>query len=398
MATWRDSLGPASFRGVPFYVDVSERTGGRRVVKHDYPFRDQPFVEDMGRKARTFPIEGFVLGDSYLMARDALLDALEQEGSGELVHPYYGTRRVIPLEFRVREGRDVGGGVAKFAIEFGETDAQSLQPTAIPDAVAKAKTSADAARSAAGDAFLARYKVARQPQWAMAALSGVVQSASAALSSAILPVTDDLQRLASAKRTLDGLTANALTLVRAPADLVGTLVGFFETMDSVPLTRAVLNSVLRAYGFSPGIRPTGHTPARVQQGLNFDALQQYLQTLAAVQAARLALDLTYDSYEDALAARDEILTVLDEQTAKAGDEYTSLAQLRADLALAVPGADGDLPRLLKYMPPLTLPSLVLAHRLYGDVSMEADLLARNKVQHPGFVLGGRDLEVLSDGT
>ncbi len=62
---------------------------------------------------------------------------------------------------------------------------------------------------------------------------------------------------------------------------------------------------------------------------------------------------------------------------------------------AVPGEASDLPRLLRYVPPATVPSLVLAHRLYGDVALEADLVARNRVARPGFMLGGQALEVLS---
>jgi prophage DNA circulation protein len=48
---------------------------------------------------------------------------------------------------------------------------------------------------------------------------------------------------------------------------------------------------------------------------------------------------------------------------------------------------------------VTQPALVLAQRLYGDpASVEAraaEIVARNKVRHPGFVPGGVALQVLS---
>jgi prophage DNA circulation protein len=128
--SWRDQMGPATFRGVPFFVDTAERSGGRRTVKHEYPNRDEPFIEDMGRRAGSYPVEGYVLGADYLAARNALIAALETEGPGELVHPYYGTLRVICSTFRVREAAGEGG-VARLSIEFEQTTATPIQPTAV---------------------------------------------------------------------------------------------------------------------------------------------------------------------------------------------------------------------------------------------------------------------------
>ncbi len=70
-------------------------------------------------------------------------------------------------------------------------------------------------------------------------------------------------------------------------------------------------------------------------------------------------------------------------------------QLRADLVKAIPGTALEQARLIRFTPLVTLPSLVLAHNLYGDLSREADLLARNRIQNPAFVTGGVELEILS---
>ena len=47
--SWREDLRPASFRGVPFLVDESHVVIGRRVVLHEYPLRDKPYAEDLGK-------------------------------------------------------------------------------------------------------------------------------------------------------------------------------------------------------------------------------------------------------------------------------------------------------------------------------------------------------------
>jgi hypothetical protein len=41
--------------------------------------------------------------------------------------------------------------------------------------------------------------------------------------------------------------------------------------------------------------------------------------------------------------------------------------------------------LRPYHPRLAVPSLVLAHRLYGDALRGSEIVTRNKIRHPGFV-------------
>jgi hypothetical protein len=75
--------------------------------------------------------------------------------------------------------------------------------------------------------------------------------------------------------------------------------------------------------------------------------------------------------------------------------HVALQQVRADLSASVPGSPNTLPQLVGFTPSVTVPALVLSQRLYGNVAFVDDLIARNGVQHPGFVPGGVTLEVLS---
>jgi prophage DNA circulation protein len=88
------SLLPASFRGVPFAVIDDRIAVGRRGETHEYPFRDTPFREDLGRRARRVAFTAFLLGDDVSTQASALIDALEQKGSGMLVHPILGTMQM----------------------------------------------------------------------------------------------------------------------------------------------------------------------------------------------------------------------------------------------------------------------------------------------------------------
>ena len=101
--SWRDSLRPASWRGVAFEVEATSGTFGRRVARHEYPQRDIPAIEDMGRATRELTISAFIIGDRYMQRRDQLIAAAEKPGPGVLIHPYLGRMRVVCESFSLGE-------------------------------------------------------------------------------------------------------------------------------------------------------------------------------------------------------------------------------------------------------------------------------------------------------
>jgi prophage DNA circulation protein len=390
---WRESMGPASFRGVPFYVETSEFSGGRRGTTHEYPFKKDVFREDLGRKVRTFTVEGYVIGDGYFGNRDALLEALESEkGPGPLVHPYHGNRQVAVDTFRVRETKSEGGW-AQFSIEFIETPAKPAQPSSVVDAPGALASSASLARSSVGAEFLKKY----DPGVLLASASASVRSAVLAISDVTSVVTGSVQSAALLKHRIDSTIDNVLTIIAVPQDLLDAMNDLFDLFEA-PAAGTNPIKMLDIYDFDAGIRPPATTPNRIQEQTNYDAIQYLVQRLTVIRAVELAPSLTFDNYEQATRHRDALTDLIDDQADVASDDtYPDLLQMRADLARAVPGDESDLPRLVSYTPAATVPSLVLAQRLYGNVDLEADLVDRNRVRHPGFVPGASALEVLSDG-
>ena len=153
---WRDNLVDASFRGVGFQVDDTEAPiAGRRVAVHEYPGRDEPFVEDLGRRTKTYTIEAFVVGDEYAAARDRLIEACDMPGAGELVHPYLGSLQVActacSLMERTREGR-----MARFSLSFTEAGANQY-PTSRVNTGDNVTSSGNAAVAEFVEQFFGRF-------------------------------------------------------------------------------------------------------------------------------------------------------------------------------------------------------------------------------------------------
>jgi len=122
---WRLELRMAMFRGAPFHVETNSRLSGRRIALHEYPKRDLPYAEDMGRRTRQFEVTAYLiendhrLGIDYRRARNALIDACEQEGPGLLVLPTLPEMQVVCGSYTVIEGRE-RGGYCVFEMRFTE--------------------------------------------------------------------------------------------------------------------------------------------------------------------------------------------------------------------------------------------------------------------------------------
>lgn len=93
--------GKGSFRGVPFYIeDQQGQDGGRRIVTHEYPLRDDGLTEDLGLRLRNYHVSCLVIGDDYTSQADKLIDALEAKEPGTLKHPFFGTKEVRVSEYK----------------------------------------------------------------------------------------------------------------------------------------------------------------------------------------------------------------------------------------------------------------------------------------------------------
>jgi prophage DNA circulation protein len=122
---WRDRFQTAFFRGATFHVEADTRIGGRRTALHEYPKRNDPYAEDMGRTARRFTITGYLIGPNYLTLKDQLIDALEADGPGtlRLPMPYQGSDiEVMVVQYQITESRQRGGmcGIEMDFVEYGK--------------------------------------------------------------------------------------------------------------------------------------------------------------------------------------------------------------------------------------------------------------------------------------
>lgn len=394
---WRDKLRPARFRGAAFFVDQhSAEIAGRRVAVHQYPGRDRPLAEDLGRKAQEFSVDAYVVGDDYMAARDALVDACNQAGSGELVHPYLGSRSVMCTGCRLSESTGEGR-LARLQLAFVEAGDQEF-PASTPNTAANVEKAAIAAKAATEASFASSFSVRGLPQFVADGAAGIVSGMARELASlAGVQVTPGI--LSSIAR----LAADAANLVRDPAALAteippaiaGVSQSLADLSDGIAVARG-----LTTFGATLPAVP-GITATRLRQAANQSAIANLVQRSAIVEAVRLVPGVSLAGRQDAIGLRDLLADDLDQVIDTASTEhndpvYDAFGGLRTALVRHLNARAPALAEVVSVVPPATEPALVAAYRLYGDAGREAELVTRNGLRHPGFVPGGRSLEALAD--
>jgi prophage DNA circulation protein len=400
--TWLDELGrvringkicvAAAFRGAVFFVEESELSGGRKGPDHEYPYQDDPYGEDLGRKGRTLSLTGYVIGAEYRAQKKALVDAAEAAGPGELLDPYNGKRTCICRAYSVRETLREGG-FAAFSFTFRETPAQQAQPTPTVDFEGAIKTAADEAKAGTKTEFLESYDVENQPAFSLTSLEEGVRKGAQAMDDVYSSVVDDP---AAFRRRINNLINDAAALVVSPLDLFDAIVETAEFVFAPPSIPAALLDAMNRL-FPPPAFPY-QTATRQKEKVNFLALDQLQRRALTISACRRAAEADFETLEEAEETRVTLAEQLDSQmdASTNDDTYQALGRLRSRVIRGVPSNPAKQPADLRTLRlHYVEPALVIAYRLYQDPTRELELTARNRIPHPGFVLGGTTIEVAS---
>ena len=430
--SWRDYLQPASFRGAPFgVIDIAE-SSGRKNALHDYPFNDEPWMEDFGVATRNFNVRGFVVQNAgndhdYRAERDALVEALTTEGSGTLVHPTLGEIEVaLRRNYTTRERFGRQEGVVEFTMSFVRVGLPA-QPSTTESTTGEATSAirdliddlmdayTDAANYAAS--FLTEGALSDILQMILVTrsfVSGVGGTATAGMDEAFSRLDDLTAGMEDAVYTIDQGAQQIADVFNVFDDLV-TGGGGSEVVD------AALN--MMDFGITdletiPG--PSTATSYDIRQG-NRAALIDLTRGCALAHGIQAAVDVDFLRRDEVESTVDALNLALDNAMASAaGDDpdedaivaststgatyndeiFEDLTALRPVLMNVLRDKSATATRGKSILIPPGLPTstLTLAWKVYADAERGDEILNRNraKIKHPGFLPPGETIEVILD--
>lgn len=381
--SWFDELRPASFRGVPFAVLGGEGRFGRRVAVHEYPGKDRPYVEDLGRSTRRIGLVGFLVEDSLVYGggsvigqRERMIAAVEAKGPGILVHPTLGELRVsIP---------DGGLGVSErwdqgryFELSFSFIESgERLFPASAASNTSLVGSLIDALGLASAADFVA--SVTRTVNLGLGVVRGVVSLGNAVVAQVVAVAAGiqaevgmaarDATNLANLASLLTGnfgryqnanvsssfaksrssvsatpttiatLTAHGAqgraAVTQASVNLVAAASGLdASTADRLPTATQAVTTSLAAVAVNPGdavrlfasLGTFQPDPVAVagQTGAAMavaqDATASLFRRYAIAELARAAVAYAPASHDDADSVRDQVTAVIDREILNAGD-------------------------------------------------------------------------------
>lgn len=421
---------PASFRGVSFWVETSDLSVGRRTVTHQYPQRDEPFTEDLGRAAREYRFSAFVLGDDYIEQAKKLREALEKPGAATLVHPEFGEIQVVAqpgasMSFSQSMRR------VNFSLAFVEAGLNAF-PTPEGASQQASRAAADKVSEAAAESFEDSLTLDDIEDFVEAALSGDLLDALDIISNAeIAKVLDFADRVSD-------LANDAISLVRGgpkafATKLMGAL-GLSRLATTVAGWQRVGKSLcaladdLRGDDDEPVYSTVKPKSAEVIES-NRKAVYSLCRQAVLVQAVGVSTLIGTDvdstvasssilpdegeavvnsesgatevgtatssgsfsssptiSYDEMLEARERIVGRLEEEMLDVEDDQVFMALREAATAVSkdLSSRAEEQARLYDYDAGAVLPSCVTAMELYGDATRAQEIVVRNGVTNPLF--------------
>ena len=389
----------ASFRGVPFEVTSSNLSIGRRTQTFEYPQRDDPFTEDMGRSKRTIRITAFVVGYDYIARMKRLIAACEKPGSGRLIHPWLGSMEVTPTDLSAPVFES--NRVASVSLTFVESG--KLQyPNALLDVGAKCLSAAQMLVNAEFDEFVRTFDLSGAQNFVKEAvgldLQGILNSETVQSVCDAFDLADELATLSHDVITLAEGGADAL--FNRVLDTYG-LQRFASTVHAWTDVSHRFRSLTQSSELNsakPQAVASRTTSERIEKAnAAGQAMIRGLSVANMVVAAseigtsndRLDASTPVQTapYDDLIAVRNEILEAIDEESLKISSDpiYEALCESRSAVYEAITQRAENQARLVSFKPSSVLPALVLAYDYYGDASREAEIVGRNKIRHSGFV-------------
>jgi prophage DNA circulation protein len=381
-------------------VSQTSETYGRRLVTHEYPQRENPFVEDMGRKSRKFELKALIVGDTWKDERDALVAACEKIGVGTLIHPAYGELVVTCESCTVSEAYIKGAGACEVSLVFvtdREKDDRIKKPASKLNTVQKLRRFADEAKKRIGQASEAIYFVKTLPYYAktyinnyVTAVTGVNPLTVTQVIRDVEDLKDDLFNFSSVSSKYGKLvtdirkTATELGVI-TPLAAIASLDSLISQAKKFPVANPIITTALVGTKLIT-------LPGKVKLQQSTAALESAMISMAVLEKA---VTLTYVDFSDVETAKALWRSTLDDfdyaiDTA-AGlnipDAFAVMREAKTIFQLDIAERAPTLDRISTISVTDPTPATVLAFEKYGNLSNLDKFIQRNRLVNPLFTSG-----------
>lgn len=392
---WKDDLQDASFRGVPFECITTKDAVSKSQAIHQAPYSDEAIIEDMGKDPRKISIQAVFTGENYKAELDNLLLALDETGTGELIHPIYGLCIASVLSYSVdHDAENVDACYVSIEFVLGKdqqrnlfvpvTTVESIDTAAIIDAPSDAlETTLEQLENTDTNQFFT----------VVTAIRNGINAARSYLN--------------LGKNTINDLLSPANYIVGLVDD-ISQLVTFDTSISAISKWRDLIKRIDRFNSlFSDDDTPTAlnqlWTAAKVASTVA--VTQQIIdnvktEMVAGNEVSLTPLDLAVIRKQNRQVIQSAINTERERTQTEDDLQLTSITQIQVykDVADQI---HLQIQELIETRPPITTTTVIvpctlhwLAHQLYEDYTRASEIRRLNpNLQNPAVLQKGQELTV-----
>lgn len=392
---WLKTLWRTSYKGGAFWVETDTEGGARRIVIHEFPMRDTPYLEDLGERYRDFAVIAYVASDRADTEGAALMAMCATRGPGVLVLPTQGPVLVRCLEFARTHAKDRMGYIA-FTLRFVREGASGALAS-VTSLVNMVFVRAEAAATLVAQIYAATALIKAVPDYVQQALQTSTENALATLE-AVRTSTDVATAVSAVQRDAIEASYNSLPSILANEDasalqgigetVVGAAMAMAENMTpSVALS--VMRDVIEATPVSTDPVKTTASKWRIHAAKNTQAANTLLRLSALISYCEAVAKVSLQDRPSAITLRANVSMLFDQQMESLNsedyDQFLGMTKLRDATVEYLSRAIIDLAPVVRVTASLSRPSLYWSWRMYGDPNRAMQLVERNRVAHPSFM-------------
>lgn len=378
----------ASFKGVEFHYQDGVVDGGRKTITHEYPGSKNRYIEDLGGLEKRFTITAWMDNNVSFTDRDRLLKALEEGGAGPLIHPTFGTQRVVSIGYSLNDNINELG-ISKITLNFEVAGLNKL-----PEAKKGNK------------GFLANLKstILGQNETAFNNAWKTVTNVKAKFDSANQTLKQSAREIKRVSELVQGSTDtfsdfttsinqiidSSKSLVQSPTVLSANLNAAFNNLSvAYNSSQDVFDVAINMFGFDQRDRSSnGNSQLQKDIKANQDQINNFANASALALAYNAAGNINYQTLDEL----NDVNSTLEDGFAQIPtnldrDVYQSLLDIRLEASRIFANLAVGLPNIADYTVVNPVSLNVLVYSLYGSLSLKNTIRDLNQFQDTSKISG-----------
>jgi prophage DNA circulation protein len=280
-----DDLLPGSYKGVTFLMARHNIAGGRKDVLHAFPNTDRQSVEDLGLLPRTFNVTAIINADTsnenYIPRRDSLLAALEEGGTGVLVHPFFGQiENIVARSWTLREDlSELGDGRVDIVFTTSEVIGVPVRAQSSLSVIEQANNSFLAAANAD---FAANFGVNIANINSFSEATATLERMQAAFATSTNVFHTEAAAIDAFNQQLDDMFNERHSLVQDPIIFANTIQDLFKSVDGLYADESTTTDIMgEFYTFDDNVVPRQeNTASRIERNNNDNLMKSMMQGMS----------------------------------------------------------------------------------------------------------------------